>query len=148
MIRKAKIGDVKIIHKLLDSCDEGVVIPRSLSEIYEHLRDFFVYIKDGEVIAACALHISWEDLAEIRSLVVTSGHQGSGAGRALLDACLEEARELGLPKVFVLTYIPDYFMKFGFNTIDKSELPHKVWSDCVKCVKFPDCDETAMINMP
>lgn len=145
MIRKAKINDVKAIHKLLEGCKKGVVIPRSLSEIYERLREFFVYVVDDVVVGACALHITWENLSEIRSLAVEEEHKGKGGGKALVRACFDEARTLGIDKMFVLTYIPDFFEAFGFVTVDKSELPHKVWSDCVKCVKFPDCDEVAMI---
>jgi amino-acid N-acetyltransferase len=131
---------------MLDKYGRDVVIPRSLSELYEHLRDFYVYIEDGEVTGTCALHISWEDLAEIRSIVVADDHKGKGAGKALVEECLKEAMLLGIQKIFVLTYIPGFFEKFDFKKIDKGELPHKVWSDCVKCVKFPDCDEIAMIR--
>ena len=134
MIKKATINDVKKIHKLLDEYGKGVVIPRSLSELYEHLRDFYIFIEDGEVVGACALHISWEDLAEIRSIVVADDSKGRGTGRALVEECLNEAALLGIQKIFVLTYIPDFFKRFGFKVVDKGELPHKVWSDCVKCV--------------
>ena len=146
MIRKATIDDVKVIHRLLSDYAKDVVIPRSLSELYERLRDFFVYEKDGKVVGTGALSISWEDLAEIRSLVVADECRGSGGGKELVKTCLTEAKELGISNVFVLTYIPEYFEKFGFKRADKSELPHKVWSDCIKCPKFPDCDETALIK--
>ncbi len=146
MVRKAKIEDVKTIHALLAGVGKGVVIPRSLSELYEHIREFFVYEADGKVCGAAALHIVWEDLAEIRSVAINDQHKGKGAGKALINECLAEARQLGVSRLFVLTYIPEYFQKFGFGEVDKSALPHKVWSDCVKCVKFPDCDEIAMLK--
>jgi amino-acid N-acetyltransferase len=125
----------------------GQVIPRPLSEIYEHIRDFFVFFPEGKdlLAGACALHVTWEDLAEIRSLVVSEEYQGEGVGAKLVKACLEEARELGIPKVFVLTNAPVFFQKLGFRIIEKNKLPHKVWADCVKCPKFPECDEEALI---
>jgi amino-acid N-acetyltransferase len=146
LIRKAKIDDVKRIHHLLDKHGEGAVIPRSLSELYEHLRDFYVHVgDDGEIGGVSALHIAWDNLAEVRSLVVANEHKGKNIGKMLVKECLNDAKELGIENVFVLTFIPEYFKKLGFRPIDKGELPHKIWSDCVKCVKFPDCDETAML---
>ena len=147
-IRKAIIGDIKHIHKLLNHyADQGVLLPRPLSELYDHLRDFNVLVEKGEaekILGACALGICWEDLAEIRSLAVIEDRQGSEYGRRLVEACLKEARSLGLRKVFVLTYAEGFFLKMGFRVVEKSTLPHKVWGDCLKCPKFPECDETAM----
>jgi len=149
MIRKTDIKDIRSIHKLLGYyADQGLLLPRSLSELYVHLRDFFVIDdrnKKGSVIAVCALGICWEDLAEIRSLAVGQDQQGKGLGSQLVEACLEEARSLGLKKIFALTYIPEFFSSLGFKEVEKSTLPHKVWADCLKCPKFPDCDEIAMI---
>jgi amino-acid N-acetyltransferase len=149
MIRKAVTKEVKPIHKLLGHyADKGVLLPRSLSELYDHLRDLFVLV-DGhsneQVMGVCALGICWEDLAEIRSLAVAEEYQGKGLGAQLVERCLEEARELGLSKIFALTYVPKFFEKMGFQEIDKSILPHKIWADCLKCPKFPDCDEIAMM---
>ena len=149
MIRKATVSDAKNIYKLLSTFSErGEVLPRSLSEIYDNLRDYTVYcIEDGQtIVGTCAVHVSWEDLAEIRSLAVDHSVKGRGIGRALVERCLAEAKELGVHRVFVLTYKKLFFEKGGFHVIDKSNLPHKIWADCVKCVKFPDCDETAMIK--
>ncbi len=149
MIRKARISDVRDIHRLIAHfAKTGQVIPRPLSEIYEHVREFFVFKpEDTDLLAGtCALHICWEDLAEIRSLVVSEEYQGQGVGVALVKACLEEALNLGLPKVFVLTNAPDFFQRLGFELIEKAALPQKVWADCVKCPKFPDCDEVALIK--
>ncbi|MDK2848592.1 MAG: amino-acid N-acetyltransferase [Desulfuromonadales bacterium] len=145
MIRKARIPDVKIIHKLLlGYAQQGLMLSRSLADVYECLRDFYILEQGGEVVGAVALHICWEDLAEIRSLAVASAHERRGVGRQLVQACLDEARELGLKHVFALTYQPGFFEKMGFDYIEKSELPQKIWSDCLKCPKFPDCDEIAM----
>lgn len=148
MIRKATVRDARDIHRLISHfAKTGQVIPRALSEIYENIREFFVFVPEGKdlIAGACALHICWEDLAEIRSLVVSEEYQGIGVGAKLVAACLEEAQKLEIPKVFVLTNSPDFFEKLGFSPIDKRELPHKVWADCVKCPKFPECDEEALI---
>ena len=146
MMRKAKVGDVRTIQGLIEaSASKGEMLPRSLSEIYDHLRDFYICEGDRSLVGACALHICWEDLAEIRSLTVSQGERQKGIGSKLLRACLREAKRLGIRKVFVLTYRPSFFQKFGFEIVDKAVLPHKIWSDCLKCVKFPDCDEIAMI---
>ncbi len=148
MIRKARLKDVKDIHRLIAHFAKiGQVIPRPLGELYESVREFFVYeVPEKDLIAgACGLHIVWEDLGEIRSLVVSEEYQREGIGAELVRACLEEARELGLSRVFVLTVVPEFFQKLGFRLIEKSELPHKVWADCVRCPKFPDCDEVAML---
>jgi amino-acid N-acetyltransferase len=147
MIRKAKIGDVREIHRLLAAYSaEGTVLPRSLSELYDQLRDFFVYTDASDtVIGTCAMHICWEKIAEIRSLAVKQSNQGKGIGDKLVKACIIEAQQLEVEQIFVLTYVTKFFKKFGFKKVDKAILPHKVWSDCIKCVKFPDCDEEAML---
>lgn len=146
MIRKARIGDVKEIQKLLTNyASRGEMLSRSLSELYDALRDFYIFEDEGRVVATSALHIVWEDLAEVRSVAVASEAGRRGIGSQVVGACIEEAHVLGLKRLFCLTYKPDFFAKFGFVVVDKSELPHKVWGDCIKCVKFPDCDEIAMI---
>jgi len=149
LIRKARIADIKGIHSLLKMYGEkNELLPRSLSELYDHLRDFFVCEdkeNESRLVGACAMNICWEDIAEIRSLAVWPEYHGKSIGTKLVDACLSEAVTLGLYKVFVLTYRPGFFESFGFNRIDKSKLPHKIWADCLKCPKFPDCDEIAML---
>ena len=146
MIRKAQINDVKEIQKLLMKyAGQGDMLSRSLSELYESLRDFFVYADGGTLLGTAALHVVWDDLAEVRSVAVAEEAGRKGIGSQLVLACIDEARQIGLKRIFCLTYKPDFFAKFGFRLVDKSELPHKVWSDCIKCVKFPDCDENAMI---
>lgn len=146
MIRKAQIADVKEIQKLLMTfANRGDMLSRSLSELYESLRDFYVVEEDGVLLGAAALHIVWEDLAEVRSVAVTEDAGRKGIGSRLVQACIAEARDIGLKRIFCLTYKPDFFAKHGFLLVDKAELPHKVWGDCIKCPKFPDCDENAMI---
>jgi amino-acid N-acetyltransferase len=147
MIRKARVQDVKTIQRLIaEYARKGDMLPRSLSEIYENLRDYFVYIGDGsKVIGSAAIHIMWEDLAEVRSLAVREEWMGKGVGTKLVEACLSEALVLGITRVFALTYRPDFFERMGFKRVDKSELPQKIWTDCLKCSKFPDCDEIALL---
>jgi amino-acid N-acetyltransferase len=145
-VEKATLKEVSQIQKLVNSyARKGFLLPRSLPDIYESIREFFV-VKDGsEVAAAGALKIFWEDLAEIRSLAVDEKYRGQGLGRELVDACFREAMELGVKKVFVLTNTPEYFSRLGFYSVDRKDLPQKVWSDCLKCPKFPDCDEVPLM---
>jgi amino-acid N-acetyltransferase len=117
-----------------------------LNEVYRNLRDFFVGEVRGEVVGVCALSLYWEDLAEIRSLAVYEAHGGQGLGRALVSACLDEAAALGVSRVFALTYRPGFFERLGFRTLDKRELPQKIWKDCIRCAKFTCCDEVALIR--
>ncbi len=146
MLRKAQIKDVKEIQKILTHfASRGDMLSRSLSELYESLRDFYVVEDEQRLLGTAALHIVWEDLAEIRSVAVVEDAGRKGLGTLVVQACIDEAKALGLKRVFCLTYKPDFFGRFGFRVVDKSELPHKVWGDCMKCVKFPDCDEIAMI---
>ena len=144
-VEKAKISDVPQMHQLINYfAEKDEMLPRSLSELYENIRDCFV-VRDGEKVVACAaLHVFWSDLAEIRSLAVAEGSQEQGIGGKLVEACLKEAGELGITTVFCLTYRPDLFEKFGFAKVDKMELPRKVWTECYRCPKFPDCDEVAL----
>ena len=147
MIRKATVMDVKGIQELVNShADKGEMLHRSLGDTCDSIRDFWIYETDGAIIGCCALHVTWVDLAEIKSLAVATDAQGKGVGTELLDSCLEDAHRLGIERVFALTYKPGFFQKRGFQQIDKGELPHKVWLECVKCVKFPDCDEVAVIR--
>jgi amino-acid N-acetyltransferase len=150
MLRKARIGDVTAIHQLVNSCAErGEMLPRSLAELYDNMRDYLVYVEgeNEEVGGACALHICWEDIAEIRSLCVVESLRRRGIGRDLVNACIDEARQFGIEKLFVLTYRDSFFRGFGFDEVEKAELPQKIWTDCVKCPKFPRCDEIAMTKM-
>jgi amino-acid N-acetyltransferase len=169
VLRKALMCDVKSLYKLFSEYSKaGEMLPRSMSDIYTHLRDFYIaeiecetetgnenlneiYSEKGssgcepEVIGACALAIVWENLAEIRSLAVKRPYTRKLIGTELIKKCIEEAKFFKITNIFALTYKPQFFQKSGFNVIDKSELPHKIWSDCINCVKFPDCDETAVM---
>lgn len=147
MIRKARMSDVKGIHQLIaDYAKKGDMLPRSLADIYENLRDYFVFLgDDGELVGSAAIHIMWEDLAEVRSLAVREGRMRRGVGTQLVESCISEAIVLGIGRVFALTYKPEFFEKLGFHVVDKGELPQKIWTDCLKCSKFPDCDEVALV---
>lgn len=145
-IERAGIGDVAQMHELINRfADKGEMLARSLSDMYENVRDYFV-VKEGERVIACAaLHVMWSDLAEIKSVAVAEASQSRGIGIQLVKACLEEAKKLGIPTVFCLTYKPVFFEGVGFSQLDKLELPRKVWGECYRCPKFPDCDEVALI---
>jgi amino-acid N-acetyltransferase len=148
MIRKPNINDVRSMHAILSHyADKGLLLGRSLSDLYAQLRDFIVVEDDTthDIVGTCSLRICWEDIAEIRSLAIREDFRGSDLGMAMVQICIREAREMGLKKLFVLTYVPAFFEKLNFKPVDKSVLPHKVWGDCIKCVKFPDCDEEALL---
>jgi len=147
-LRPARIQDVRHIHGLLLDCArQEFLLPRAYNELYSHLRDFIVLApRDGSgVYGCCSLAIAWEDLAEIRSLAVTAEHQKLGWGSRLVEACVSEAVTLGLYRVFTLTYKKSFFERLGFAEVNKDKLPQKVWSDCIHCPKFPECDEIAMV---
>jgi len=146
-VDRARVGDANSMHQMISHfADKGEMLPRALSEIYDGIRDYFVVRKGGRVIACAALHVTWADLAEIRSLAVDKKEQNQSIGSLLTQACLEEAKELGIPRVFCLVRKPAFFEKHGFQLIDKKELPQKVWAECYRCPKFPDCDEVALIR--
>ncbi len=148
MIRKARIVDVPHIQKLLGVfAQDGRLLARSLSEIYTHLRDTFVAQDDesGEIVGCCSLHIIWENLAEIRSLAVVDAFQGRGIGRRLVEASIGEAKDLGVGRLFTLTYEIGFFERVGFQVVDKNIFPQKIWADCLHCPKFPNCDEVALV---
>ncbi|MFC2076953.1 N-acetyltransferase [candidate division KSB1 bacterium] len=145
IFRRAIIHDVPAMVDLINYyAQKGDMLPRSRSAIYEQLRDFVVTEKDGRVAATGALHVVWETLGEIRSVSVLADYAGQGYGKRLVELLLDEAIFLGLSRVFILTYKPDFFAKVGFKLIEKDSLPHKVWRVCLDCPKFPDCDEIAM----
>lgn len=145
-IRKAKIPDLKDVQKLVNEfARREEMIPRSINELYENIRDFVVFEEEGRIHGVCALHVLWEDLAEVRSLAVREEYRGRGIGKKLVRHCLSEARRLGVRRVFVLTYRPTFFRQLDFKDIDKSDLPQKIWGDCVRCPKFPECDEHALL---
>ncbi len=146
MIHPAKVTDAPILQKLINHyAKKDLMLALSLHEIYDSLRDFSVYEKDNTILGVCALHICWQDLAEIRSLAVYEGQLKQRIGSQLLTYKLQEAKGLGVSRVFALTYSVEFFKRHDFHVIEKSQLPHKIWADCIKCVNFPDCNETAMV---
>jgi amino-acid N-acetyltransferase len=149
MLRKARVGDVKTIHRMINiSSGRGEILPRSLMDIYGSLRDFFVCVdeENKSIIGICAMNIIWENLAEIRSLYVEDKYRNSGIGKKLVEACISEAITLELFRIFTLTNSPEFFKWLGFKEVDRSSLSEKIWSDCFRCSKYPDyCDEVAMV---
>jgi amino-acid N-acetyltransferase len=151
VIRKASLREVKTIHRLInEQAGSGHILARAMSELYGQIRDFTVIDDDesGEIVGCGALQICWEDLAEIRSLAVQTSHQRKGIGSRLIGALMEEARAMGVKQVFVLTYRQTLFERRGFKLMNKSLLPHKIWADCIRCTKFPECDEIALVGTP
>jgi len=147
MLRQSTARDIPRIQEILEHyANQGLLLPRALSDLYENLRDFVVYEERMEIIGASALHVCWEDLGEIRSLAVIPERTKKGIGSELVNHCETEARRLGLQKAFTLTYQESFFTKLGYQKIDKNLLPNKIWRDCLQCVKFPNCDEIAMIK--
>jgi amino-acid N-acetyltransferase len=147
MIRKAKIGDVKHIHSLVNYyAEKDLMLPRSLNNLYDNIRDFYVLELDGKIKGCVALNIVWDDLAEVKALAVDESLRGQGWGRKLVEEILKEAKELGIKKVFALTLVKEFFNKLGFKTVQKRRLPQKIWGECIHCIKFPDeCNETAVM---
>ncbi|HIH43928.1 MAG TPA: N-acetyltransferase [Candidatus Methanoperedenaceae archaeon] len=148
MLRKATINDVTGIKNLVNTyADQNLMLPRSLSELYENIREFFVFEEDGKLIACGAMHTTWEDYGEVLSMAVQPERRRQGIGSQVLRACLDEARQLGVRKVITLTYVPEFFEKHGFARVKKSSLPHKIWGMCIKCPKFPECDEIPLMKV-
>jgi len=144
--RKADIKDAPDIQNLIALfAKQDLMLSRSLMDIYENIRDYVIVSKKGKVVGCCALHICWKDLAEIKALAVNEQVHGQGIGKKLINSCLKEAKYLKIKKVFCLTYIPEFFKRFGFRKIDRKRLPHKIWTECLQCAKFPNCDEQAMM---
>ncbi|MBI5148109.1 N-acetyltransferase [Candidatus Pacearchaeota archaeon] len=147
MIRKANLKDVRKIHKIVNYfAERGDMLPRSLNSVYENIRDFFIFEQDGRIIGCVALKPSWQDLAEIRSLAVLKRFQKKGIGKELVQACIDDAKLFGFKKVFALTYVPKYFQKFGFRVVDKKKFPHRIWTECINCPKFPKCNEILLVK--
>jgi amino-acid N-acetyltransferase len=148
-IRPARASDVPGIHQQVQIfAEKGLMIRRSMAELYQSIREFLVAVDDqNRVIGCAALHVFWADLAEIRCLAVAEHVQGLGIGRHLVDACWELARELEITSIFALTNSIGFFERCGYQQIDRSELPQAVWSECVRCPAFPNCQETALIRV-
>jgi amino-acid N-acetyltransferase len=145
-VQRAAVTDVQAIHDLVNGfARKGEMLPRTMAEIYEALRDYSVVREGGALLACGALHVMWEDLAEVRSLAVREDWQGQGLGALLVRSHIEEAKELGLRTVFALTYRPAFFERLDFKQADVMTLPRKVWNECYRCPKFPTCNEIAVV---
>ena len=145
-LRKPMVNDAPGIAGLINCFSEkGLLLPRPVNDVYEHLRDFVVLEREGILIGCAALHVVWNGLGEIRSLAVAEEARNSGVGRSLVEFCLHEARELDIQQIFVLTRETRFFEKFGFRKYPKEDLPQKIWKDCIHCPKFPTCDEVSML---
>ncbi|MBI5091580.1 MAG: N-acetyltransferase [Candidatus Hydrogenedentes bacterium] len=146
-ICKPTVQQVSGIKSLIDAgVKQGAMLPRALMELYEGIRDFHVYVDEQGVGGCCALHVDMRELAEVRSLVVREDLRGSGIGAHLVEACLVEARALGISRVYALTRVNGFFQRLGFHEVDRRSLPTKVFNDCVRCHLFPECDEIAMVR--
>ena len=147
LVRRARVTDAGEIQRLITTfADRDEMLHRSLGEIYENIRDFYVAEDEqGSIVGCGGLHVCWSHLAEVKSLAVDEAMQGRGYGKRIVLACIEEARDLGLQQVFALTYRPEFFTRLGFRIVDKATLPHKVWNECIRCPKFPGCGEIAVV---
>jgi amino-acid N-acetyltransferase len=145
-VRRARVGDAVDIQRLITQfAQRDEMLHRSLGEVYENIRDFYVASDEtGRIVGCGALHVCWSHLAEVKSLAVDEAAQGRGYGKQIVLACLEEARELDLKTVFALTYKPGFFEKLGFSVADVMEFPRKVWNECYRCPKFANCNEIAV----
>lgn len=146
-IGKAKLHDIPEMQKLVeDEVKKGVILPRSNDEVATNIRSYVLAKKDDKLIGYGALHIHSPSLAEIRSLIVDSRYRGEGIGVSIVNFCMEEAKDLGIESLLVLTYLPKFFEKLGFKEIEKTAIPeHKIWADCIKCIHFPKCDEVSLV---
>jgi amino-acid N-acetyltransferase len=147
--RKAKMSDVENLHQLItDFAEKGLMLPRSRNTLYESLREFIIIEDQGQLVGTGALHIIWDDLAEIRALAIKEKYQRQGIGQQLIARLVKEAGEIDIHQVFALTYQVGFFGKCGFTEVNKDKMPHKIWKECIDCPKFPNCDEVAMaINL-
>lgn len=143
--RKAKMSDVENLHQLItDFANKGFMLPRSRNTLYESLREFIIIEDQGQLVGTGALHIIWDDLAEIRALAIKTEYHHQGIGKQLIARLLKEAGEMDIHRVFALTYQVEFFKKCGFKEVSKDDMPHKIWKECIDCPKFPNCDEVAM----
>ena len=146
-IRKARMQDISAMARLINSyANNGIMLPRNELDLAEGVRDFTVAEIDGKLAGCAALHFYTPIAGEVRSLAVAPEHKGAGVGRLLVEALEREARECDLATLFAFTYVPGFFIKLGFDQVDRSVLPLKAWKDCLSCPKFQNCDEIAMLK--
>ena len=146
-IRHAKVTDVKKMHKLVEFyADNKEMLHRSLNAIYENIQEYMVAEENGTIVGCGALHVSWDDLAEIKALAVAKTHMGKGIGRKLVTELEKNAVKLDIFTTFALSFKPAFFQKIGYEIISKEVLPQKIWSECINCHLFPDCGEIPLIK--
>ena len=148
VIRKARIADASPILQLINRLAlEQIMLPRSPASVLENIRDFVVAEVDDRFAGCGALHVCWSDMAEIRSIAVDPDLQGHGLGKRMAEVLIAEAEQLGLPRVFAFTYVPEFFSRLDFHVVEHSSLPHKVFNDCLNCPKYQACDEIAVMRV-
>ena len=146
MLRKARISDaIEIVALMRPYVEKEIILKKSQEEIIERIRDFFVWEENNTLLGCAAFYPGWEGLGEIRSTAVSDQAQKKGIGTQLVQGCIDEAKQLGVPRIFALTYESAFFSKLGFTELDKHDLPQKIFKDCLRCSRFLDCDETAMV---
>ncbi|NLB35370.1 MAG: N-acetyltransferase [Elusimicrobia bacterium] len=146
-LRKANLRDAKNIQKLIMVfANRELMLPRSLNQIYENIRDFWIVEVEDNLVACGALHPVWGDMAEIKSLAVNEDFHKRGYGKIIVEACISECETLGVDKVFALTFVPEFFEKMSFVREDKNKMPHKIWTECINCPHFPDCNEILVVK--
>jgi amino-acid N-acetyltransferase len=149
VVRKARPGDVAAIHRIINHyAEKQLMLPKTHLQLYENLRDYSVVVggaDSAKVLSCGALHIYWENLAEIRAVAVAPDITQRGIGSILVEHLIEEARQYGLEQVFVFTYVPKFFSRFGFIQVEHRTMPLKVYNECFHCPKFNTCDELAMV---
>lgn len=145
--RRAVLPDAEAIHALIGQYSyDGTLLPRSLNEVCENVRDFTVAVDRGRIVGCGALHLYGAHLTEIRSICVAPDVAGKGAGAMLVDALLREARHHCVDCVCLFTRIPEFFARFGFRVAAREELPDKIYKDCLNCPRLHACDEIAMVR--
>ncbi len=146
-VRDALLPDAEKVHALIAAYSgDGTLLPRSLAEICENIRDFVVLEDDGRIIGCGALHLYGPHLAEIRSIMVDPRHQSVGGGKRLVNALLVQAERHQVTCVCLFTRIPEFFSRMGFTVASHQDLPDKIHKDCYKCPRLHYCDEVAMIR--
>ena len=151
LTREAILPDAERIHELISNyAGDGTLLPRTLAEICENVRDFIVLEDAGEIIGCGALHLYGMHLAEIRSITVDPSSQSKGGGKLLVEALLVQAEHHQVTCVCLFTRIPEFFSQMGFTAAAHHDLPDKIHKDCYQCPRLAHCDEVAMIrgNLP
>ena len=145
--RSAKFADVEEIYSLIAGyASQGLMLPKPHNVLYEALREFIVAVEveTKKIVGTGALHLTWNELAEVRSMAVHPDYKRQGIGAEIVKQLLVQGREVGVKNFFTLTYSPEFFESLGFKVTTRESLPHKIWKECIDCPKFANCDEIAM----